>query len=119
MAGKSRQKGISFITLIFILAVLAGVGSIALAAFPSFMEFQSVKKAVTKAAEAPTVVEVRKAFDRAADVDNIKSIQGKDLEITREGDKFVVGFAYNKEFHIFGPAWLLMKYAGTSPQLSR
>jgi len=114
MAGKSRQRGISFFTLIFILAVLAGVGSVVLAAFPSFMEYQSVKKAATRASEAATVPEVRKAFDRAADVDNITSIKGQDLEITKEGDKVIVSFAYNKEFHMFGPAWLTMKYTGSS-----
>lgn len=119
MASKSGQRGMSFVTLILLLALLAGVGSILLAAFPSFMEFQSVKKAATKAAEASTVPEVRKAFDRARDIDNITSIRGEELEVIKDGDKMVVNFAYNKEFHIFGPAWLLMKYAGTSAQRPR
>jgi hypothetical protein len=119
MAGKSRQRGISFITLILILALLAGVGSIVLAAFPSFLEFQSVKKAVNKASLASSLAEVRNTFDRARDIDNITSIRGSDLEIAKDGDKFIVSFAYNKEFQIFGPAWLLMKYAGTSQAQTR
>jgi Tfp pilus assembly protein PilE len=119
MAGKSRQRGLSFIMLILILALLAGVGAIGLAAFPSFMEYQAVKKAVTKASEAASLVEVRNTFDRARDIDNITSIRGADLEVTKVGDRFQVSFAYNKEFHMFGPAWLLMKYAGTSQPQSR
>ena len=114
MAGKSRQRGISFITLIFILAVLGGVGAVVLQTLPSFLEYQSALKAVNKAREGTTVAEVRSIFDRAAQVDNINSITGKDLEVTKNGDQVVVAFSYQKEFHLFGPAWLLMKYTGQS-----
>ena len=114
MAGKSRQRGISLFTLIFILAVLGSVGAIGMRAFPSVVEYQAALKAINRAKDENTVAAVRAAFDRAAQVDNITSITGKDLEITKDGDKVVVGFAYEKEFHMFGPAWLTLKYAGTS-----
>jgi len=114
MAGKSRQRGISFITLIFILAVLGGVGAVVLQVLPSFLEYQAVIKAVNRAKDGVTVGEVRSSFDRAAQVDNITSITGKDLTVTKNGEQTVVGFSYEKEFHLFGPAWLLMKYEGQS-----
>ena len=37
---------------------------------------------------------------------------GKDLDVTKEGDKNVVRFSYNKEIHLAGPAYLVMKYVG-------
>ena len=114
MAGKRRQRGLSIISLIFILAVLGGVGAIAMKALPSFLEYQAVLKAVDRAKGEPTPAAVRVAFDRSRDVDDITSISGKDLEITKEGDQTVIGFAYQKEFHMFGPAWLLLKYEGQS-----
>jgi hypothetical protein len=114
MAGKSRQRGASIITIVFIMVVVGAVGAIAMQAFPSFLEYQAALKAINKARDETTVVGVRNAFDRAAQVDNIESITGKDLEITKNGDQVVVSFAYNKEFHMFGPAFLLLKYAGTS-----
>jgi hypothetical protein len=114
MAVKSRQRGMSFITLIFILAVLAGVGSIIFKALPSFLEYQAILKAVDRAKNEGTPGAVRTAFDRSGDIDRITSIRGKDLTITREGDQTVVSFAYDKEFPMFGPAWLLMKYEGRS-----
>ena len=73
-----------------------------------------VLKAVQKASAGNTVPEVRQIFDKAAEIDNISSISGRDLDISKEGDKVVVKFAYNKEIHMFGPAWLLLKYSGTS-----
>jgi hypothetical protein len=59
-------------------------------------------------------VEVRTIFDKAAQIDDIKSIAGKDLEVTKDGDKIVVAFAYTKEIHMAGPAFLLLKYNGKS-----
>ena len=114
MAVKSRQRGISIVTLIFILAVLAAVGSIVLKALPSAMEYQSILKAVNRAKNEGTPNAVRAAFDRSASIDNIESITGKDLTITKQGEQTVVSFSYTKEFHMFGPAWLLMKYDGRS-----
>ena len=114
MAGKSRQRGISFLTLVFILAVLGSVGAVGMQAFPSFLEYQAALKAINKAKDEATVAGVRAAFDRYAQVDDIASIRGRDLEVTKNGDQVVVSFAYQKELHLFGPAWLLLKYAGTS-----
>ena len=114
MKGKSRQRGISLFTLIFFLAVLGMVGAVGLRAFPSVLEYQAALKAINRAKDESTVAAVRAAFDRAAEIDSITSIKGKDLEVTKNGDKVVVSFAYDKEFHLAGPAWLTLKYEGTS-----
>jgi hypothetical protein len=81
---------------------------------PTLLEFQAVNKAVNKAKDGGSVPEVRRLFDKASQIDDIKSISGKDLEITKEGDKVVVRFAYEREIHLAGPAWLTLKYAGRS-----
>jgi hypothetical protein len=46
MAGKSRQRGASFITIVFFLAVFGAIGAVALQAFPAFLEYQSALKAI-------------------------------------------------------------------------
>ena len=113
--GPKSQRGISFIGLLFlgvVLALLAIVGSRVL---PTATEFMAIQKAVKKAAaDGDTVPAVRAAFDRTAAVDYISSISGKDLEITKQGDKVVVEFAYDKEIPLAGPAYLLLKYRGSS-----
>lgn len=106
-----RQAGISVIGLVFVIAVLASVGVLAAQAFPTMLEYQAIVKAVEQAKNAGTPPEVRVAFEKAAAVDDIKSVTPKDLEITRQADRNVVKFAYNKEIHMFGPAYLLLKYA--------
>ena len=111
---RSKQRGISFIGMVFVGAVLAFSGVIAAQVFPTLIEFQAIKKAVNKAKVGSSVNEVRSTFEKAVQIDDIKSIGGKDLEVTKDGEKTVVSFAYNKEIHIGGPAYLLIKYAGTS-----
>ena len=111
---RSRQRGISFIGLIVVGSVLAMGGVVAAQIFPTFIEFQSIQKAANKAREGNTPAEVRQIFDKQSAVDDFKSVTGKDLVITKEGDKVVVSFEYQREIHLTGPAWLTLKYAGRS-----
>lgn len=111
---RSKQQGISFIGILFVGGVLAFSGVIAAQVFPTLIEFQAITKAASKAKDGNSVAEVRSIFDKAGQIDDIKSISGKDLDVSKEGDKTVVSFAYNKEIHIGGPVYLLLKYTGKS-----
>jgi Domain of unknown function (DUF4845) len=111
---KSRQSGISFIGVLFIVGLLACLAILGAQAFPTVLEYQAALKAAQKASSGNSVPEVRQIFDKAAQIDDIKSIAGKDLEISKEGDQMLVKFAYNREIHMFGPAFLLLKYTGQS-----
>ena len=112
--GKYRQSGISFIGLLFVVGVLACLGVLGAQVFPTFVEYQAILKATQKASAGGTVPEVRQIFERASAIDDFTSITAKDLDVTKNGDKVVVKFAYNKEIHMFGPAFLLLKYSGQS-----
>ena len=111
---KSKQRGISFLGLLFVAGVLAVSGVIGAQVFPTVIEYQAVLKAANKAAEGASVAEVRMIFDKQTAVDDIRSISGRDLEVTKEGDKVVVNFAYQREIHLTGPAFLTLKYTGRS-----
>lgn len=100
--------------LLLVAMMVAAVGLVAVQIVPTYAEFQAVEKAATKAAGGTTVLEVRNLFDKAASIDDIKSIAGKDLVVTKEGDKVVVSFSYEREIHLAGPAYLTMKYSGRS-----
>ena len=114
LLGRSRQAGVSFIGLLFVVGVLACLGVIGAQVFPTVVEYQAILKAVQKASGGNTVAEVRQIYEKAADVDDIKSVGPKDIEVSKDGDKVLVKFAYDKQIHLFGPAFLLIKYAGQS-----
>ena len=111
---KFNQRGASLIGILFVGGVLVVAGIVGAQALPTVMEYQTIVNAANKAKSGNSVVEVRANFDKTAQIDDIKSIAGKDLEVTKEGDKTVVKFAYNKEIHLAGPAYLLLKYTGSA-----
>jgi len=113
-SAKSGQRGLSFIGLLFVGGVLAVAGVVVAQAIPTVIEFQAIQKAVQKSSSGTTVAEVRMIFDKAASIDNISSITGKDIDVTKENDKVVVSFAYQREIHLAGPAFLTLKYTGKS-----
>ena len=111
---KHQQRGISFIGILFVGGVIACAGVLAAQVLPTVIEFQAITKAANKAAEGSTVPEAKALFDKAAAIDDIKSVEGKDLDVTKENNKTVVSFAYTREIHLTGPAFLVLKYAGRS-----
>jgi type II secretory pathway pseudopilin PulG len=109
-----RQRGISFIGLLFVAGLLAVTVVIAMQVVPTAIEYFAVQKAVQRASTAQTALEARELFNRQAEVDSIKSISGKDIDVSTQGEKLVVAFAYQREIHLVGPAFLTLKYAGRS-----
>ena len=109
------QRGISIMGLLTVLVILIVLALFAMKVIPSFLEFRTAKsaiEAIARSAQNPT--EVRRAFENRAAIDNIATIQGKDLEITREGNQMVIAFAYRKEVPLFGAVGLYIDYAADS-----
>jgi uncharacterized membrane protein len=111
---KQGQQGLTFFGLLIVGILLAFAGVIFAQLVPTYIEFMAVEKAVQKASEGTTVAEVRSIFDKAATIDDITTITGKDLEVSKQGDRVVVSFDYQREIPLMGPAYLVMKYTGSS-----
>lgn len=108
---RARQRGMSFLGVIFIGVFAVAAFAIGGQSIPILLEYQAIKKAATKAArEETSVAGIRAAFDRAGAIDNISSISGRDLEITKRNDKVVVSFKYEREIGLFGPAFLVYRF---------
>jgi hypothetical protein len=114
MQSKRHQQGLTFFGLLIVGILLAYSGVILAQVAPTYIEYLAVQKAVDKAAAGSTVAEVRSIFDKAAQIDDIRTISGKDLAVGKEGDRVVVSYAYVREIHLAGPAHLVMKYEGRS-----
>ncbi|MEX8494613.1 DUF4845 domain-containing protein [Sphaerotilus sp.] len=111
------QRGVTLLGLVFWAVLISMTALVAMRVLPTVNEFATIKRAVTKVAAegGGTVPEIRAAFDRTKDIEySIQSITGKDLDITKDNDRVVVSFAYDKEIELFGPVSLLIKYRGRS-----
>ncbi|HEU5293740.1 MAG TPA: DUF4845 domain-containing protein [Burkholderiaceae bacterium] len=115
--GAREQRGVSLIGLLFWAILIGFVAYVAIRVLPTLNEYFTIQQAINKiAASNPTTVgEIRKQFDKQKDIEySIASISGKDLDITKENDRIVIRFAYNKELELIAPVYLLIKYEGRS-----
>lgn len=117
---RNKQLGISF-PVVFLLGVILALGAVgALKVAPAYMDFVTAKKAIAVIAasegRAGSVADVRKAFDRRANVDNITVVTPGELEITKDGGDLVIAFAYSQKIPLFANVSLVIDFkASTAP----
>lgn len=116
-----KQRGFNMMAVLAI-AVLVVLGALlGMKVAPAYIEYGAVKKAVTGIvasgeARSATVADVRRSFDRRAQIDDITVIGSADLDITKEGGDIVIAFAYPKKVSLFGNISLLIEFSGSSSQ---
>ena len=113
------QRGLSLNALMlggFVVAILA---LLAMRAIPPWIEYGSLVKAVKSTAsdatlKDATLANVRAAFTRRAEMDDIKSVTAQDLEITKEGGELVISFKYEKKIPLFHNVSMCFDFEGSS-----
>jgi Domain of unknown function (DUF4845) len=111
------QRGVTLFGLMFWALLVGFVAYLVIRIFPTVNEYLTIQSSVEKIARGnpTTVAEARLAFDKQKDIEySISSISGKDLIVTKENDKVVVSYAYDKLVPIWGPVYILIKYEGRS-----
>ncbi len=114
---RSTQRGLTMFGLLFWGMLIGFFGYVLVRTLPTLNEYYTIQRAVDKiAASSPaTVGEARIAFEKQSNIEySISSITAKDLEITKENERVVIKFAYNKEVPIYGIVYVLLKYEGRS-----
>ena len=117
---RRSQRGLSIIGLIFIGLIVVGLLAIGFRAVPAVVEYIAIERALAKIkTEGTTVREIQAAFDRHATIDDITSINSKDLDITKDGDQIVISYAYQKKIPIVDNVSLVIDFAGTTRDRQR
>lgn len=115
----NKQKGVSVFVMMIIMGGLILCAVLGLKVGPAYLEFLQIKKALLGIAESGelrsgSVNDVRKAFERRAQVDSITAINSGDLDISKDGGELVIAFSYPKKVPLFGNVSLLFDFAGSS-----
>ena len=111
------QRGVTLFSLMFWAIIVGFTALITMRVLPTLNEYFTIQKAVSRIANenVSTVGAVRQAFEKQKEVEySIQTIGGKDLNVTKENDKVVISFAYDKEIELVKPVYLLIKYEGRS-----
>ncbi|HET9024461.1 MAG TPA: DUF4845 domain-containing protein [Burkholderiaceae bacterium] len=115
MRTRYRQRGMSLIGLIFIGLIVVALLVLGSKVVPAVVEYIAIERAVQKIKnEASTVRDIQAAFERHRTIDDITSITSKDLDITKEGDKIVISYAYQKKIPILDNVSIVIDFAGTT-----
>jgi hypothetical protein len=89
-----KQRGVSLTGLIITLAVLGFLAVMAAKLLPAYIEYFAVKKMFSAMDQAGdikgTVRDIRRSFDTRNAIEDVKSVHGDDLEITKEGGETVI-----------------------------
>lgn len=115
----NKQRGATFLGMLIVAMLVVLAAIVAAKLVPSGFEYWSVRKVLAAMANDPAVPEMsarqlRESFDKRASIDNITSITGRDLEITREGGQVKLNIAYAKKIPLGGGVSICLDLSAAS-----
>ena len=113
------QRGVSLSGLMAGAVVLGAAALLAMKTVPDWMEYSKIVKAVKATASdsglrEATVAQVKDAYRKRAEIDDIKSVAAEDLEVTKESGQIVISFAYTKKTKLFHNVSVVFDFEGSS-----
>ena len=111
----SNQRGFSLLSMIMWLITAIFVGILALRIVPSYLEYFSLKKIVKEVSamatsDSVTDADLRTAFGKRLDVNNLPRLTPRDLAIERGPQGTVLKLAYSVRQPLAGPASLCLDF---------
>lgn len=116
---RNRQQGITLMGLIFGSVVLIFAALLVMRLLPSYIEYFTIKKALTGIAletrgRDATVADIRRSFDNRATIDDIKTVRAADLEISKQGNGYLIAAAYRREVPLFANIGVYIDFSAAS-----
>lgn len=110
------QRGLGFLSVLVILALVIVIGGTAMKSAPALIEYMAIQRAVNQIATEGTdnAAEIQRAFDRYAAIEDIETIAGRDLIIAKTQNEAKISFRYERRIHMVGPMNLLFDFEGDS-----
>ena len=96
---QQKQKGISLSGLLVWAVILILVSISGLRVAPAYIEFSSIQRnlaAIVKNIDTQSTSpsQIKILFDKRAQIDNIKSVNGQDIKINKENGRIVLSASY-------------------------
>lgn len=113
-----RQRGLSPLGLLVVLGVVGFFGILGAKLIPTYVEYWSVRKifaAMEKNGETNgSPAEIRRAYDRRNAIEDVRNVQGKDLEIRKEGGDTVVSAEWSVKVPMVANVSACIDFAATT-----
>lgn len=115
-----KQRGVALSGLLFWSVILVLVAVLGMKVLPTYIEYTKIlkdaKSTLSKVGPESTVADVRRTFDKFAEIDML-DFKSSDLEVTKDGGKIVIEFGYEKRIPLFWNVSLLIDYKGSTAGL--
>ena len=114
-----RQRGMGLLALMFWALISVFVFIVVLKLIPVYKENLAIKTTLSAIASDSVLQnrekwEIRKLFNERAEIDDISSVNGADLEIDKEDGKIVLGTAYSVKTPLFANISLYINFNESS-----
>ena len=115
------QRGFSLNQMMVGGVIFFIVALLAMKVLPEWIEYGKVVKSVKATAQDSTlkdgsVAQVRAAWTKRAELDEIHSISAQDLDITKDGSELIIAFEYSRKVPLFANVSLVIDYKGTTAE---
>ena len=112
---KHRQRGATFLGMVTILVILGAGVYAGIRVVPVYLEFTKVARALEQVRDEHSAIDtnpqlIRNSLERRWDVEDIKGIGWKEIEIKRSNDGYDVKAVYNVEQPFVANVFLLVKF---------
>ena len=119
MPGRPRARGLTLLGLVLALIPLVVLVLIAFRVLPAYYEHQRIEAILHSMDVSGQTAELsdrelRSAFDRRAQVDDIHSVLASDLNIEKVANNKILRVAYAAKVPLVGPASLLIEFTASS-----
>ena len=114
-----KQQGVSLSGLLAWSVVLIMVAIVGMKLIPAYIEYAAIKKTLvaivsdTSLRDGP-LSEMKKSFDKHAQIDDIKVVKGKDIELNKESGQPVLSVAYSVKTPLVANVFLYIEFNARS-----
>lgn len=103
----NRQRGVTFIGMIFIAAAIVIVAIIGLKLIPPYIEYATIQSNLRELAHAPDTrgaspADIRQLFNRRAQIDDIRAISGQDVDVEQQENGVLLTAKYSVRVPLVG-----------------
>ncbi|MDP4027972.1 MAG: DUF4845 domain-containing protein [Gallionella sp.] len=117
----SKQRGLGFSGFLFGAAALVFASILGMKLIPAYMQDARIKNtfvAIANDAELQKASprDIRMAFSKRADVDDINAVKHDDIDIAKDGERLVLSASYDVRIPLFANISLYLEFNPSSDQ---
>ncbi|MEQ1882114.1 MAG: DUF4845 domain-containing protein [Burkholderiales bacterium] len=103
----TNQKGVTVVGMIMIAAMIIFVAIIGIRMVPAYIEYATIVNHLREIARSPeargaSVRDIQTMFSKRAQIDDIKSVDARDIDVEKEGESVILRTTYSSRVPLMG-----------------